>query len=257
MTEFQLSPVENNGKRVLTTAQLAEAYGTTVDTINRNFNRNKDRFIEGKHFYRLIGEDLKNFASDNLSGANSNKIRELYLWTEMGSLLHAKSLNTDKAWEAYDYLLEHYFRTREITTAPDYSALSPQLQFMIQMEQRQNKLETAVQDTNRRLDGMCEAMQVRGTNWRKATHSLINRIAKVSHTDPSELYIDIYEEIEYRAGVKLSVRLDNMINRLYERGASDSRINRLNKIDVIAEDKKLIEIYIAVVKEMAVKYKAC
>ncbi|MBD5159902.1 MAG: ORF6N domain-containing protein, partial [Ruminococcus sp.] len=29
-----LIPVEYNGQRVLTTAQLAEAYGTTFDTIN-------------------------------------------------------------------------------------------------------------------------------------------------------------------------------------------------------------------------------
>ena len=30
----------------------------------------------------------------------------LYLWTEKGALLHAKSLNTDKAWEVYDYLVD-------------------------------------------------------------------------------------------------------------------------------------------------------
>lgn len=257
MTEFQLSPVENNGKRVLTTAQLAEAYGTTVDTINRNFNNNKDRYTEGKHFYRLTGEDLKEFfATVKFTGSNSNKVRTLYLWTERGSLLHAKSLNTDKAWEAYDYLLEHYFRTREITTAPDYSALSPQLQFMIQMEQKQKELEKAVQSTNRRIDDMCETMQVRGVNWRKATHSLVNRIASTSHKDPSEIYLDIYDEIEYRAGVRLSIRLENLRDRMYERGMSDSRIKRLNNVDVISEDKKLIEIYIAVVKEMAVKCKA-
>ena len=29
---------------------------------------------------------------------------------------------------------------------------------------------------------------------------------------------------------------------------------RLNKLDVIADDKKLIEIYVAIVKEMAVKH---
>lgn len=254
MTEFKLNPIENNGKRVLTTAQLAEAYGTAVDTINRNFNRNKDRYTEGKHFYCLTGEELKNFVSDNLSGANSNKVRTLYLWTERGTLLHAKSLNTDKAWEAYDYLLEHYFRTRD---NPDYSGLSPQLQFMIQMEQRQNALEKAVQTTNRRLDDMCETMQVRHDNWRKATHSLVNRIATASHTDPREIYLDIYDEIECRAGVSLSRRFDNLCDRLYERGASDSRISRLNYIDVIADDKKLTEIYIAVVREMAVQHNAC
>lgn len=139
----------------------------------------------------------------------------------------------------------------------DYSALSPQLQYLISMEQKQKELETAVKTTNRRIDNMCEVMQVRGTNWRKATHSLVNRIASASHTDPREIYLDIYEEVEYRAGVNLGRRLDNMADRLYERGVSDSRISRLNNIDVIAEDRKLTEIYIAVTKEMAVKYNVC
>ena len=38
-----------------------------------------------------------------------NKANILYLWTEKGALLHAKSLNTDKAWEVYDYLVDFYF----------------------------------------------------------------------------------------------------------------------------------------------------
>lgn len=34
----------------------------------------------------------------------------IYLWTERGALLHAKSLNTDKAWEVHDFLIDTYFR---------------------------------------------------------------------------------------------------------------------------------------------------
>ncbi len=30
-----------------------------------------------------------------------------------GALLHAKSLNTDKAWEVYDYLVDFYFRAKK------------------------------------------------------------------------------------------------------------------------------------------------
>lgn len=32
---------------------------------------------------------------------------------QKGALLHAKSLNTDKAWEVYDYLVDFYFRAKE------------------------------------------------------------------------------------------------------------------------------------------------
>lgn len=112
----------------------------------------------------------------------------------------------------------------------------------------------AVQNTNRRLDTMCDTMQVKGVNWRKDTHSLVNRIATATETSPRDVYLDIYDEVEYRAGANLSVRLENLRNRLYDRGVSDSKINRLNYVDVIADDKKLTEIYIAIVKELAVRY---
>lgn len=101
--------IEQNGQRVLTTRTLAEMYGTSTQRISHNFNQNKKRYMEGKHFYYLTGESLKEFAVSNLDTAN--KGGKLYLWTERGALLHAKSLNTDKAWEVYEFLVEHYFRS--------------------------------------------------------------------------------------------------------------------------------------------------
>lgn len=141
--------------------------------------------------------------------------------------------------------------------SPDYSSLSPQLQYLISLEQKTKELETAVQTTNRRLDSMCETMQIKGDNWRKATHSLINRIATASGQEQRAIYLDIYDELEYRAGCNLSIRFDNLSTRLFARGVSQSRINRLNYVDVIADDRKLTEIYIAIVKEIAVKFGVC
>lgn len=250
MTDFQLSPIENKGKRVLTTAQLAEAYETDSKVISNNFNRNADRYTEGKHFYRLTGDELKAFKACHQIEDNLKFAPFVLLWTEKGALLHAKSLNTDKAWEVYDYLVESYFTKK----TADYSSLSPQLQYLISLEQKTKELEMAVQNTNRRLDTMCDTMQVKGVNWRKDTHSLVNRIATATETSPRDVYLDIYDEVEYRAGANLSVRLENLRNRLYDRGVSDSKINRLNYVDVIADDKKLTEIYIAIVKELAVRY---
>ena len=114
----KLKVIEQDGIRVLTSKQLAEEYGTTTDTIKVNFTRNRRRFIAGKHYISLIGDDLKQFKNKvtecNLVGKTANI---LYLWTEKGALLHAKSLNTDKAWEVYDYLVDFYFRAKEAAGA--------------------------------------------------------------------------------------------------------------------------------------------
>ena len=116
--------VEVKGIRVLTSGQIAECYGTTLDCIKQNFHANRNRYVEGKHYIALSGDELKAF-KDWVRKAHlvNNQVRitnlvgrqasHLYLWTEKGALLHAKSLNTDKAWEVYDYLVDFYFRAKE------------------------------------------------------------------------------------------------------------------------------------------------
>lgn len=56
-----LTTIVKEGQRVLTTQQLAEVYETDINNIQANFKRNKERFIEGKHYFKLEGEELKEF----------------------------------------------------------------------------------------------------------------------------------------------------------------------------------------------------
>jgi len=109
----QLQPIVLNGQRVLTTSQLAEAYGTENERIQINFNRNKDRYKEGKHFHLLQGDELKNFKATYQIDNQLKYSTKLYLWTEKGAWLHAKSLNTDEAWDAYEKLVDEYYRIKE------------------------------------------------------------------------------------------------------------------------------------------------
>ena len=47
--------VEVKGMKVLTTRQIAEAYGVSKDKIIYNFNYNKDRYVLGKHYIEETG----------------------------------------------------------------------------------------------------------------------------------------------------------------------------------------------------------
>ena len=143
--------IEARGQRVLTSAQIADCYGTTVDCIKQNFYANKTRFVEGKHYIALVGSELRDFKNKvripySVENKTENEVRNshsaevkakhqfdtqfkyaksLYLWTEKGALLHAKSLNTDKAWEVYDYLVDFYYRAKEKIVEPEKKEIVP------------------------------------------------------------------------------------------------------------------------------------
>ena len=78
----EIKPIEKNNQRILKTAQIAEEYGTTSEIIKRNFSNNKAHYTEGKHYYYLTGETLKQFKNEvknlPLVGKNASS---LYLWT--------------------------------------------------------------------------------------------------------------------------------------------------------------------------------
>lgn len=105
--------IKIKGIKVLTTKQIAEAYGATKDKIIYNFNYNKDKYILGKHYIEVSGEELRRLKRTCEIQSSFKYAKLLYLWTEKGALLHAKCLNTDKAWQVYDYLVDFYFRAKE------------------------------------------------------------------------------------------------------------------------------------------------
>lgn len=112
-----LSPVEWNSELVLTTAQLAEFYGTTANSLRVNFfnAQKRDRFIEGKHFFLVTGAALENLRVESFYLQIPNKARGMYLWTKRGAARHAKMLNTDKAWEVFEMLEDAYFARPPVT----------------------------------------------------------------------------------------------------------------------------------------------
>lgn len=109
---------------VITTVQLAHFYRVPVNNIQQNFKRNSDRFIEGKHYFKITGQDLKKFVNDFETVANTSKVRSLILWTERGAARHAKMLDTDHAWEVFEQLEDSYFH-QATKTLPEPQQYTP------------------------------------------------------------------------------------------------------------------------------------
>lgn len=113
--------IVHSGAPVITTDMLADVYGTEVINIQVNHSRNKNRFIEGKHFYKITGSILKEFKNwltkSKLvykgSEIISKHAKSIILWTERGAARHAKMLDTDNAWDVFEALEDFYFAKKE------------------------------------------------------------------------------------------------------------------------------------------------
>ncbi|RSE16741.1 ORF6N domain-containing protein [Acinetobacter johnsonii] len=121
---------------VVTTAQLAEFYGVDVNNIQQNFKRNASRFIQGKHYFKIEGAELRELknqpslrglvdSSDRLTESQFVKknAKSLIVWTERGAARHAKMLDTDHAWDVFESLEDNYFKTEQ--TAPAVAEKTP------------------------------------------------------------------------------------------------------------------------------------
>ncbi len=128
------------GYLVMTTEQLATILGTTPKNIQMNYTRNIDYFEEGKHYFKVTGEALKELRA-LINGAATGSKRQttesglavrlmeepdaadvwvpepsihkfashLMLWTRRGVARHAKLLTTEQAWHIYEQMEDVYF----------------------------------------------------------------------------------------------------------------------------------------------------
>ena len=115
-----MNRLEVNGELVVPTAQLAKLYNCSSNTIVKTFHRHKEQFVEGVHYFKLVGEDLRNFKREmtdchsvtNCPSAIVNpNATVFYLWTAVGAAKFAKSLKSRRAWDIYEQLAVNYFKT--------------------------------------------------------------------------------------------------------------------------------------------------
>ncbi|MDP4267025.1 MAG: ORF6N domain-containing protein [Bacteroidota bacterium] len=254
-----LIPIEYKSQKILTTQQLAECYETETDNISRNYLRNQDKYIPGVHFYVLEGDELKAFrASGQIDGLPMN-VNRMFLWTERGAFRHAKSLNNDKAWEVYDQLVENYFKSKELK---EYSEkLSPQTKLLLHMSESIAKAELEQQEikqiairAQQTVETIKDTIVSNPDNWREDINRKLNKIAQTVGNKFQEVRSESYKTLEQRAGVLLERRLDNKRARMIKEGMSKTSIDKANRLDVIDEDKKLREIYSAIIKELTIKH---
>lgn len=100
-------------QRVITFKDIDIVHERAEGTASRNFNQNKEHFIECEDYFTLKGDELQNFATTNFVVTNISKVRELTLITESGYLMLVKSLTDELAWKVQRELVNNYFKAKQ------------------------------------------------------------------------------------------------------------------------------------------------
>lgn len=202
--------IELNNQRLLTTDQLAEFYGTTSARITQNFGYNKEKFTEGKHYYRLEGDELKAFKSQvGNSDLPINKfVSQLILYTKQGASRHSKMLGTDEAWDMYDQLEESYFNPRPIQLPTDpRSQLKLMYEFSEETAERVDHIEKEIVEIRDN-----QVIDISDYNYiSERVNQRVSQVAKgfgkISRKQRSELFRDINGGVKRITGVSSRNRL--------------------------------------------------
>lgn len=253
------------GKKAMLAKEIAQIHGKDIGRINEAINNNRKRFNNGIDVIDLkespLVIDLIDKGIYTQNGVNRSS--HIYLLSERGYSKLLKILEDDVAWEQYEKLVDGYFTLRG--QALDTAQLSPELQMFKQIfdsvakqQLEQKKLKAEVEETKEQIQGIRDVVAINSTDWKSSCKSLVvkiaNRLGGFNHIQ--DVYKEAYSMLEKRMGVQLNTRLTNKRRRMADEGICKSRRDKLNYIDVIADDKKLIEGYVSIVKELSIKYGA-
>lgn len=173
----------------------------------------------------------------------------------------AMMARTEKSHEYRNYFIEcekvaneNLINTQQLS--PELQMFNKMFQALANNELEQKKLKTSIDETKEEIQGIREVVGLSSTNWRKDTSTLISKIAMKlgGYENINILREESYKVLEQRVAVQLNTRLTNKRRRMADEGVCKSKRDKLNKLDVIAEDKKVLETYLAIIKELAIKY---
>jgi len=239
MSELQV--INQNGQLLVDSREVADMIGKRHDHLMADIR---------KYVEILDSQDFgsQQFFIPSVYRNSQNKEQPCFHLTRKGCDMVANKMTGEKG-VLFTAAYVTKFEEMEKQLHSSMQELSPQLQFLIKLELDQKRLE-------QKVDNISEIVALNSTDWRKDTTNILNKIAL--KTGGYEQYRNIrnesYELLEQRANAKLNIRVMNKQKKMALEGAAKSKIDKVSKLDVIEEDKRLLEIYLAVVKEMAIKY---
>lgn len=208
--------------------------------------------IEDNEFYEE-GQDWWGF---NIV-LNGNEVKDYQLTLEFAKHLSMMS-RSERGKQARQYFVEMERQViqnnlPQMTQTQLIAALAQQA---VEQEQKLAAIQEQTANMDRRLTIVKDTIIQRDDNWRDTMNAMVNKIVKYSGKTYQDVRTEAYSVLEERAACDLNARLRNLKQRYFDRGETKTKINSLTRMDVIEQDKRLKEIFSAIVRELTIKFVA-
>ncbi|WP_368883879.1 Rha family transcriptional regulator [Staphylococcus haemolyticus] len=245
-----LQVVEQNDEFYVDSREVAEMVDKRHAHLVRDIDNYKEILDQNPN---LVSDEY--FVESNYQ-AGTGKQYKHYLLTKKGCDMVANKMTGSKGVlftamyvDAFHKMDEHIKQSQ--LNVPQTPMQALEMMFKVQKDQEQfNK------EMKREITGIRNIVGIETKNWRNDTNKMLGAIAQ--HLGGGEKYqkvrIEAYKLLEEKGRCKLEQRLNNRKAKMLSQGATKSQINKLSKLDVITDEPRLIEIYISVIKSMAIKY---
>lgn len=232
---------------------------TTSRNVAENFEKEHKNIL--RNIEKLLEEDRLNFEQMFKEGKEPDSYgreQKVYYMNRDGFSFLVMGFTGKKANKfklAYiDQFnkMEEHIKRQQIDT----SKLSPELQLFGNLYKAIANQELETKRLESKVDGISELIAMDSKDWRAEVVAILRRIAiKQGGFDKySEVTNESYIRLEAKGRCNLNTRLENRKKNMIAQGLGKTAVSKLNNLDIIQEDHRLKEIYVSVVKDMAIKY---
>ncbi|HEC2213612.1 TPA: Rha family transcriptional regulator [Staphylococcus delphini] len=246
-----LQIIEQNNEFYVDSREVAEMIG----------KRHSDLVRSVESYLEVLGQNAKlrsdDFFLESSYQAGTGKRYKHYLLTKKGCDMVANKMTGEKGVlftatyvDAFHEMQEHIKKQSQINAS---TTQLEAIKMFVQIQEEQQAFNKRIESE---VTGIRHIVGIETKNWRNDTNNILSAIAK--HLGGGDMHqkvrAEAYKAIEDKGRCNLKIRMQNRKGKMLANGATKTQIKNLSKLDVINDEPRLIEIYIAVIKNLAIKY---
>lgn len=231
-------------ENTITSLVVAEMVGREHNNVMKDIRRIIEQLGEVKSY--------QSYFIESTYTSTQNREMPCYLLTKKGCELYANRMTGEKGTQfAVTYIEKFNEMEQQVQqTVPQVS----QAELIAMMAQQNVEQEQRISVIEQKQEDIKQVFTTNVFKWREKVQKIVNTVARNNGGTYRQTWQKTYSDLESRARCDLDRRLENMRNRARKSGAGKKVVDNINNLDVIDADQKLTEIYLTIIKELALKH---